>query len=247
VPTYRTAGVVLKRTNLGEADRILTILTPHHGKLKAVARGVRKIGSRLAGHLEPFSETELYLAKGRSMEVVAGARLVGVQQIEDWQQLALAYLVAEMADKLTEEGEPSPVIYGLVTEAYREIARGYADALTELRYKLGLLEALGYRVDLEVCRACGKSLEAEERYWLNNEQGGIVNGICRTSGDRELSAKQVKLWRLAFTNPVAQLRRIDEAPELAKTSLPALDGFYDYVFGKRFKSSFILKSQQYEP
>lgn len=242
MPTYRTPGVVLKRTNLGEADRILTILTPHYGKLKAVARGVRKIGSRLAGHLEPFRETELFLAKGRSMEVVAGARLRGTGELgEEWQQLAMAYLVGEMADKLTEEAQPMPELYALVVEAYGDIAGSGGDALTELRYKLGLLESLGYRPELEVCRACGKALQAGERYWLNPELGGIVDGICRRGG-WELSEPQVKLWRLALTHQAVKLRQVDGGADLAKESLPAVDAFYDYVFGKRFKSATILKS-----
>lgn len=243
MPTYRTPGVVLKRTNLGEADRILTILTPHHGKIRAVARGVRKIGSRLAGHLEPFCETDLYLAKGRNMDVVAGARLVVSSGLgDDLQRLSMAYLVGEMADKLTEEGSPSADLYGLVTEVYRDIGQGNSDALTELRYKLGLLAVMGYQPELATCRNCHKPLESSERYWLNPELGGIVDGICRGSGDRELELNQVKLWRLAAGNTAAKLRQVSGGIKLAEASLPVLDSFYDYIFGKRFKSATILKS-----
>ena len=70
---YKTPGIVLTRFDLGEADRVLTVLTPHEGKLKVIAKGVRKPTSRLGGSLEPFAELHLVLARGRTFDIVTQA------------------------------------------------------------------------------------------------------------------------------------------------------------------------------
>jgi DNA repair protein RecO (recombination protein O) len=92
MPTYQTTGIVIGRTNFGEADRIVRFITPEQGKLSAVAKGVRRIKSRLAGHLEVFAESQLTLATGRNLDVIASARLTWYphQLIADFQRISLA-------------------------------------------------------------------------------------------------------------------------------------------------------------
>src|SRR5688500_3489617 len=100
---YKITGVILRRRNYGEADRILSIFSPDRGKVEAIAKGARKMKSKLGGHLELFSEIALMLAKGRNLDVVTGARLQKhfSKIAEDLDRLQVAYLICEIVDKLT--------------------------------------------------------------------------------------------------------------------------------------------------
>ncbi len=106
----------MRRMNLGEADRIITFITPDHGKLKAVARGVRRIKSRLAGHLELFGDVQLMLARGHNLDVITSARAAQshLAIADDLERLSQAYLMAEMVDKLVREESVGPGVYRLV-------------------------------------------------------------------------------------------------------------------------------------
>ena len=133
--TYKTRGIVLRRHNLGEADRIITFLTTDRGKLRAVARGVRRIKSRQAGHLELFSETDLMLAEGRNLDIITSARLrvVDDRLTSDLRRLGTAYLMAEMTDVLLDDNEPQADIYaslGAGLAALRAGSRTHADFTT---------------------------------------------------------------------------------------------------------------------
>ncbi|MBW3538260.1 DNA repair protein RecO [Candidatus Parcubacteria bacterium] len=236
---YKTAGIVLRRTNLGEADRIVTFITPEFGKLRAVARGVRRIKSRLAGHLELFGEVQLMLATGRSLDVITSARLErSAEAISgDYGRLSASYLFAEMIDRLAGEGHPQPQLYDCARSSYAELVGRGADGLLELWFKLRLASVLGYRPHLDSCTLCRE--QAGEEYWFSCEAGGIVCRSCSTTR-RPLSPNQIKLWRLLLDHPLEPVRRVQGAAAAAAASLAVCDEFYDYTFGKRFKSSQLL-------
>src|SRR5438045_828289 len=102
---YKTTGIVLRRMNLGEADRIITILTRDHGKVRAVAKGVRRIKSRMAGHLELFGAVELMFAEGRNLDIITSARLMRSAELlsDTPKTLGYAFLLTEMLDRLIDE------------------------------------------------------------------------------------------------------------------------------------------------
>ncbi len=234
--TYATPAIILGRHNFGEADRVLVLLTPERGIVRVVARGVRKIKSRLAGHLELFCESDLMLAEGRNLDVVTSARLIHPLPIgDDYERMRLAYLCAEMVARLSGEQEPHPGLYELVREFFAALAGGTADATAELWFKLRLLDRLGYRPELDRCVVCNTLTTAGREYALNVEKGGLVDRQC--GGGLALSPNQIKLWRLMLVRPLAAVRSVATAPELVVQTLPFADAFYDYTFGKRFRSA----------
>lgn len=241
--SYKTTGIVLRRFNLGEADRIISFLTPDRGKLRAVAKGVRRSKSRLAGHLELFSQTELMLAEGKNLDIITSARLVRYYPVvaADYQRLIYAYLVTEMLDRLTEDSQPQADIYHMATECLLEIDGKGGDALLELYFKIRLLLGLGYGPSLSNCTVCGDSL-IEGDYWFSPELGGIVDQACRRAGCEPMTARQIKLWRLALTGPLERLRRIDGGVAVADSSLAICERFYDFLFGRHFKSNQLLNN-----
>lgn len=235
--TYSTRAIIIGRHNFGEADRVIVLLTPDRGVIRGVARGVRKIKSRLAGHLELFSESELMLAEGRNLDVITSARLQTHLSIgDDYARMRLAYLLAEMVNRLGGDAEPHAGLFDLLHDAYAALAGGPADAVLELWFKLRLLDRLGYRPELGACVVCHTPTAEDRRYFFNPELGGIVDESCRAPGNLPLTPAQIKLWRLALDQPLATVRRIAAAPELATATLPPCDQFYDYIFGRRFRS-----------
>lgn len=239
---YKTHGIVLRRMNLGEADRIITIFTRDNGKVRAVAKGVRRIKSRLAGHLEPFGSVELMFAVGRNLDVITSARLLrsgdGISAEAD--SLTYAYLFAEMLDRLVDEGVAQPELYDLVEDSFADLGQTGGDKLLELFFKLRLLEALGYRPQLSGCTIC-QSNDPETQYFFVSEIGGIVDATCSRDQRFPMSLNQIKLWRLMMTQPLPQVRRLAGAADLAKASLEVCNYFYDYTFGKQFTSNLMFE------
>lgn len=175
---YKTPAIVVSRFELGEADRVLTILTPHDGKLRVVARGVRRPTSRLGGALEPFAELHLVLARGRTFDVVTQAS-VG----EAWLRLrdrlepaATAWYVGELAERATEEraGIGAQPIYGLVRRAFQLLDDGMAPGRVARWYEIGLADALGVRPEAERCVECDRPLGADEDFRWVPSLGGVL-------------------------------------------------------------------------
>jgi DNA repair protein RecO (recombination protein O) len=236
MPTYQTTGIVIGRTNFGEADRVIRLLTPDHGKLSAVARGVRKIKSRAAGHLELFGETSLMLAAGRNLDVITSARLLWYphQLVAAYEQLGLAFMMATAIDRLTEPGQGSMPLYSLLAEGLRAVNAGAAGALPELWFKLRLLNTLGYRPELGACVVCSRHDEATS-YTFSPSRGGITCAADAGPGDTPMELADVKFWRLLSSHPYATTGHIAGAANRAVTGLGACDAFFEHHLGRTFR------------
>lgn len=125
---YTSEAIVLRRTDFGEADRILTLFTPTYGKVRAIAKGARRTTSRLAGHLEPFARTQLLLATGRELDIVTQAeareRLDALR--DDLWHATGAWYIAELVDRFLEDADPHPRLYRLFTWTLRLLQEGAA-------------------------------------------------------------------------------------------------------------------------
>lgn len=236
--SYKTLGIVLRRTNYAEADRIFTFITPEHGKVEGIARGVRKQGAKLASHLEPFNEVELMFAKGKSLDVLTGARLVkGLKNLSlDYERLRRAFLFCEMLNKLTDT-HTSQELYRLLKESLAGLDAGSEPALVELYFKLQLLEHLGYRPNLEQCMQSKEEIAEHKHYAFSSEAGGLVESRFAGEAQPKIGQDHIKLWRLVLQYPLGKLGTVGGTSKAAAESLPIANDFYDYLFGKRFKSA----------
>lgn len=237
--TYKTPAIIIGRYNFGEADRIIVLLTPERGVIRAVAKGVRRIKSRLAGHLELFSESELMLAEGKSLDTITSARLQKHISIGDnYALMQLTYLIAEMTAKLSGEDE-HPGLFELVHDALTS-AQENPDNVTELWFKLRLLDHLGYRPELDACIVCGISNVGME-YRFDAERGGIVDLRHATAISEPITHQQIKFWRLLLGQPMTVVRRVPNATELTHQTMSLANLFYDYTFSQRFRSTEALE------
>lgn len=188
VPTYRDEGVVLRTHKLGEADRIVTLLSHRHGKVRAVARGVRRTSSKFGARLEPFSHVDLQFATGRTLDVITEAvtiRPYSEPLSGDYPAFTAGQVMLETADRLVaEEGQPSARQFGLLLGGLHALTHGTSDGLRPPTmimdaYLLRAVAAAGFAPALTECAACGEPGPHEA---FSPAVGGCVCRRCRPPG-----------------------------------------------------------------
>jgi DNA repair protein RecO (recombination protein O) len=181
---FRDDAVVLRVQKLGESDRIVTMLTRRHGKIRAVAKGVRRTTSRFGARLEPFGHIDVQWIEGRSLHVVSqveGLDLYGKKFLDDYPRYTAASAIVETADRLTtEEEEPSLRLFLLTIGALRALAGGeHAGPLVLDAYLLRAMGLAGWAPALRACAVCGT---AGEHRAFSVPAGGCVCPDCRPPG-----------------------------------------------------------------
>jgi len=189
VRSYRTQAIVLGYIEYGEADRILQLFTFEQGKITAIAKGVRKIRSRKAGHLEPFTRVNLFLAKGRNMDIITQAETIdpymGLRQ--DLQRVAFASYVVEVLDRFTYEEGQNVSIFHLLAETLSRLESQDNPETVVHYYEVRLLDLLGFRPQLFECIDCGQEILPESQYF-SPLAGGVA---CPRCGGRRSEAWKV--------------------------------------------------------
>lgn len=203
--TSKTEAIILRRTNYGEADRILNLLTPDKGKISAIAKGVRKSKSKLAGGLELFATSNVTVGEGRGeMGLITSARLIRFYKniLHDYDRMQFGYELIKITNKATET-ITEPDFYYLLSDAF-----AYLDELTidyqivELWFRLQFSALLGRGLNLSTTTD-GSKLVADQKYNFDFTEMAFES---YTSG--RFTADHVKLLRLAQTKNPAILRQV---------------------------------------
>ncbi|TFC96713.1 MULTISPECIES: DNA repair protein RecO [Cryobacterium] len=193
MPVYRDEVVVLRTQKLGEADRIVTMLTRQHGKVRAVAKGVRRTASKFGARLEPFMVADVQLYEGRSLDVITQAESIGSYGAlitADYPSYTAASAMVETADKLT-EAEGSLQQYLLLVGALRSLSRReHGAGLTLDSYLLRSLSMAGWAPSFQDCARCGA---VGTHSAMVVQVGGIVCDNCAAPGSPRLDPATVAL------------------------------------------------------
>jgi DNA repair protein RecO (recombination protein O) len=178
---YRTEAVVLRRQDLGEADRLLSVYSLDFGKLRLIAKGVRRPGSRKSGHLEPFTRVQLLLARGRELDIITQAEAIETfpKLRDDLVRLGQAAYVIELIDRFTLDRDSNQALYRLLIHTLERLAAQSKSAGAILHFQLRLLEKVGYRPEVFRCVGCGEELRPQDQYFSMNE-GGVLCPDCGT-------------------------------------------------------------------
>jgi DNA repair protein RecO (recombination protein O) len=205
VPVYRDEAVVLRTHKLGEADRIVTMLSRQHGKIRAVAKGVRRTGSRFGARLEPFMVVDLQLYKGRSLDIVQQAVTLGsygADIVHDYPRYTAATAMVEAADRLTEH-EAGMQHYLLLVGALRSLSRAeHSPGLTLDSYLLRALSIAGWAPSFADCAVTGAP---GPHTAFVVQLGGVVSDAVAPPGTPRLDPATISLlasllageWELA--------------------------------------------------
>src|SRR5947207_3000026 len=237
---YTTEAIVLSRFDYGEADRILTVMTPGGGKLKAIAKGVRRQTSRLGGSLEPFAELRLALARGRTFDVVTQVEVIHpwLRLRDDLVSFGTASYIAELANGTLEERHATEPIYLLLKRAYEILDAGVAPSRVARWFEMHLADELGVRPEVDRCVECGRLLEADERYRWVPPLGGVLCERCPGPPYErvELSIEALKVLKAYQRMDIEALSSLRIRPEVEREVEAAMREFLAYSLDRSPRS-----------
>ncbi|HEC23153.1 MAG TPA: DNA repair protein RecO [Chloroflexi bacterium] len=240
---YRTEAVILRRQDLGEADRILTLYTRDHGKIRVVAKGVKKPTSRKVGHVELFTRADVLIARGRTLDILSQAQTLDafLPLRQNLEQATYAAHFVELLDAFTEEGDESRALYDLLVEGL-----GWLCATSDLRrtaryYELRLLGLAGYRPELFRCAACGKEIEPQDQFY-SPAAGGVLCPACGPGNPRArpISLNALKVLRYMQTRPFEAVESLTLRPAVQAECERLLHGTLTYYLERRLRSAAFL-------
>ncbi|HXW79451.1 MAG TPA: DNA repair protein RecO [Acidimicrobiales bacterium] len=210
---YRDRGVVLRTYKLGEADRIVVFLSAGHGKVRAVAKGVRRTKSRLGGRLEPLSHVELLMYEGRELDIVTQAEMIEPWRPlrEDLGRLAQGLAMAEATEQVAQEREPSEPLYRMLAGALRTLC-SHSGPLVVAAFYWKLLSLDGAGPVLSCCASCGSGPPDVPLVAFDMAEGGALCRGCRRGLPLSPAALELLGWILG-----GQLARALEMPASATT------------------------------
>ena len=243
--SFRVEAVVLRHSDYGEADRLLTLYTRQLGKTRAIAKGARKIASRKAGHIEPFTHVKLQLAKGRDTLIVTQADTVDSYQPlrEDLILTSHASYVMELLDRLTYEDESeNSAIFRLLTETLARLASKSDPWLVIRYYEIRLLDHLGFRPQLFECANCRREIKAEDQFF-SFSAGGVICPRCG-QGLRHLhniSIEALKYLRHFQRSSYAEVTRARPGLDVQQETETLMQEYFTYLLERELNTPGFLK------
>jgi len=254
--SYSTEAIILKQSDLGEADRLLTMFTPHKGKFHAVAKGTRRPVSKKSGHLELLCRSQLQMAVGRNLDIVTQAQ--GIESFlhmrEELWHMTCAFYLAELVDRFIEDDAEHFNVYNLLLDALRcldadvvELRQGKADGtlhaawerdrtLLLMRYfEIYLLSFIGYEPLLLTCASCNAELRPEENGFTPS-LGGALCPNCSQLWAQPLSMNALKVMRLLQRTEWARVPRFHLDARLHSEIEGAMHGLLRFHLERDLKS-----------
>ena len=197
--TFNLDALILKHMDYGEADRIVVAFSKERGKVRAIAKGVRKLHSRKAGHLEPFTHVRLFLAQGRDMPIITQAQTIepfGVLRGE-LTKIGYASYAIELLERFSSEDGANQPLYQLSLDTLLRLEKT-DDPFTAIQYyELHLLEMQGFKPELFSCVRCRKTIQAEDQYF-SAELGGVLCPDCGLLIQKSLAVSLTALKYLRY-------------------------------------------------
>lgn len=242
---YRTDALILRRADFGEADRLITVYTPNRGKLRLLAKGVRKTSSRKAGHVELFMLTNMLVAQGRTWDIISQAEIVESYRDlrEDLDKTSHAYYLAELLDRFTEEHDANAPLFELLALTLTHL-NYLDDPFMALRYfEMHLLSLTGFQPQLHFCVACQEALEPIDNNYFHRVDGGV---LCPTHGEPRPNAEIIplavlKVLRFLQTEPWEKVLKLQLTPNTRHHVESLLLDYITFLLERQLKSVDFLR------
>ena len=239
--TYKTQGIVLKQTPIGEADRILTLYTPDMGKVRAVGRGVRRTRSRLGGHLEPLTHVLVSVAHGKALDTITGVETVhSFRRIkEDLRRVATGVYLAELVESISAEHSPNLAVFELLLNALGRLQEADDSPLLIRAFEVQILRHSGFGPELHRCVECGSALEPGDHLY-SCAKGGLLCPECRVPPGEAvlpLSLNAIKVLRFLQRETYARAAELSASPPLREEIERLLRTYLWYVLERELKSA----------
>ncbi|MEM9953415.1 MAG: DNA repair protein RecO [Chloroflexota bacterium] len=239
--SFRTPALILKRRNFGEADRQVTLLTPHFGKFDALAKGARKPTSKKTGHVELFMKSDLLIAKGRTLDIITQAEMLEPYLAirEDLERGAYASYAAELLDRFTFDSDDTNTrqLFTLLDQTFARLNDAEDSRLVIRYYELQLLDEVGFRPELSECVILRDEIEPVDQFFSFGD-GGVVSlaGASHTAGLVNLPVTTLKLLRVLQRTPYEQLTNLTITEALQRDAERIMLGYLSYILESRVQS-----------
>jgi DNA repair protein RecO (recombination protein O) len=247
VRTYRTQAVVLGHIEYGEADRIIKLFTAEKGKITAIAKGVRKIRSRKAGHLEPFTRVNLFLAKGRNMDIITQAETetTYINLRNDLNRVAFAAYIVEVLDKFTYEEGQNVSLFRLLTDTLDRIEQQTNLETVVHYFELRLLDLLGFRPQFFECIECNQAVQAQDQYF-SPLVGGVICPKCVSKRPEAWPIQQdvLRYLRHFQRSKWTQIERVVIPEHIEKGLTHLMQRYLTYLLERKLNSPEFLRDIQ---
>lgn len=241
---YKSEAVVLRRMEFGESDYLLTLYMPNQGKVKAIAKGVRKPTNRRTGHLELYTRTHLVLNQGRELHIITQAETLEayLPLQQDLDRTLYASHFVEMLDQFALEGEVLPAAYDLIINGLAWLCEPDADLRLAARYyEFQLLRVMGYEPSLFECVVSGETLPAQDHYFSVVEGGVVMPEHTAGLDVLFLPLPIFKVLRHFSRKPWGVVRALKLTPEQHQLLERILHAMLTYLLERRFRSLGLLK------
>ena len=240
---YKTEAVVLRHNPLGDADKILTLYTPQMGKLRAVAKGVGRPRSKLAGHVEPLTRSAMLIALGRNLDIVTQSQTIDsfLPLKEDLTLTSQAIYVAELIDLFTVEGDANLNLYQGLLTALNALPLASDSGLILRHYELHLLNDLGYKPQLESCISCHGPIDPTSIFFSASGGGVICSGCSHEEPSTQpISGDTVKTLRILQKTDVQNILEKDPPADLSLEMERTIRDYIRYLLDRAVKSTVFL-------
>ncbi|HJP65606.1 MAG TPA: DNA repair protein RecO [Actinomycetota bacterium] len=244
MPLYKEQGIVLRSVKLGEADKIVTILTQGSGKIRGVAKGIRRTNSKFGARLEPFTHVSLMLYQGRNLDTVTQAEIVSSFRAlrSDFDLITAGDAMLEAVDRVAEEHERNVRLFLLLLSGLRALdGRPRDPAAVAESFLLKLLSLSGFHPSLSVCAGCGTP---GPHPWFSAGQGGVVCGDCVEHDASRVSPEAVRWLDLLARMELEGAGDTTPATAIRKEARALLYGFTEYHLDRRIRSFTLLARQR---
>jgi len=238
--TYQTEAIVIKKIKLGEADRILTLYTPHLGKIRAVAKGVRRTKSKLSGHLELLTHSLVSLARGRNLDTITGSQTINsfLPIKNDLWLTSCALYAAEITDHFTADENENHPLFQLLLQTMERLCQGGNNEVVLHYFELHLLDRVGYRPQLQQCVSCHSILEPITNAFCSSA-GGTLCPKCSQSHSSAcpLSVNALKVLRFIQSNDYTTASKLKLTPEISHEVEMIVRDYLRYLLEREAKSA----------
>jgi len=238
--TYQTEAIIIKKVKLGEADRILTLYTLERGKIEAVARGIRKAQSKMAGHLELLTHSMVTLARGRTLDTIIGSQTInGFYDLKNnlWLSSCGLY-VSELINQFNAEHVENKSLFYLFLDTLKQLGDTNNSLIIIRHFEMQLLELSGYKPQLQICSACQTDLKPVVNAFCARA-GGIICPKCRDENPASIpvSVDAIKVLRFLQQNDAATVRRLKVSAKLSEELQRIMSIYIHYILEREVKSS----------
>jgi len=242
--SYQTHAIIIKQSKFAEVDKIITVYSSEFGKLRALAKGAYRPGSKLGGNVEPLTYSLLMLARGRNLDIVTQSQCIdGFSSLKsDLWRTSCALYILELVDSFTVQSSENGALFNLLIDTLQRLNTAGKDEILLRYFELNLLHCLGYRPQLYHCVVCNSSLKPVVNYF-SPSLGGVICPICRGNDfdSRIISVNALKVLRLWQRCDYTTAAKVKMRPALQLELEQELQGYIGWILQREVKSMLWLK------